>query len=102
MSAASGESRKPTSSATSAALPNRRSAIVSARSARCRSGTSAAISRDRMTGSGVIALTLTLNRAAWPASDRTNPSTPGRVWVRSAAGAWSYSPQTEDTATIRP
>jgi alpha-1,2-mannosyltransferase len=76
MSEASSESRNATRSATSAALPNRRSAIVSARSTRGRSGSSAATSPAP--GPGVTALTLIPNRRVWLARARTNPAMPGR------------------------
>ena len=98
MSEASSESRNATRSATSAALPNRRSAIVSARSARGLSGSSPATSR--VPGPGATAFTLIPNRLVWRASARTNPAMPGRA---SGPGrAWSYSPQTEEIVTIRP
>jgi alpha-1,2-mannosyltransferase len=76
MSEASSESRNATRSATSAALPNRRSAIVSARSSRGLSGSSAATSR--VPGPGATALTLIPNRRVWLARARTNPAMPGR------------------------
>ena len=100
MSEASSESRNATRLATSAALPNRRSAIVSARSARARSGSSPATSR--MPRPGATALTLIPNRLVWLASARTNPAMPGRASGPAPPGGWSYSPHTEETVTIRP
>jgi hypothetical protein len=81
-------------------LPKRRSAIVSVRSGRDRSGISTAASRAP--GPGVTAFTPIPNRLVWLASARTNPARPGRASVSAWRGAWSYSPQTEDTATMRP
>jgi len=97
MSEASSESRNAARSATSAALPNRRSAIVSARPAR---GSGSSPATSRVPGPGVTALTLIPNRLVWLASARTNPAMPGRA--SGPPGAWSYSPHTEETVTIRP
>ena len=55
-----------------------------------------------MPGPGATALTLIPNRLVWLASARTNPAMPGRASGPVLPGAWSYSPHTEETVTIRP
>ena len=90
------ESRKVTRSATSEASSNRRSAIVSVRSARVSSGRIAVMSCVAVPG--VTALTLTPNRLVRADSAGTNPAIPARTgqwwadtwWAgRSWAAEWS-------------
>jgi len=102
MSAAASESRNATRSAASAALANRRSAMASVSRAVVRSGQMAVMSVRLLCAPGATALARMPYRPVWLASARVNPTIPARAVLSPRPAAWPYTPDTEETVTIRP
>jgi hypothetical protein len=102
MSAAASESRNATRSAASAALANRRSAIASVSLAVLRSGQIAVMSVRLLCAPGATALARMPYRPAWLARARVNPTMPAWAAPRPRPAASPYTPDTEETVTIRP
>jgi hypothetical protein len=102
MSAAASESRNATRSAASVALANRRSAIASVSRAGAVSGQIGVMSARPPCAAGATALARIPYRLVWLASARTNPTIPARAAPEPRSAASPYTPDTEETATIRP
>jgi hypothetical protein len=102
MSAAASESRNATRSAASAALANRRSAIASVSGAAVASGQMAVMSVRLLCAAGATALARMPYRRVWLASARVNPTIPDRTGAEPPSAASPYTPDTDETVTIRP
>jgi hypothetical protein len=105
MSAAASESRNATRAAASAALANRRSAIASVSRAVVTSGQITVVSVRLLCAAGMTALARIPYWLVWLASALMNPTIPVRAGPEPAAEdgpASMYTPDTEETVTMRP